>query len=457
MKMKVYLLGLAVASCLSCYVSAPVSPPMTPMQKAAFAGCVGGLPAGTQSKAFQGNFNYPKTSPVFNLDQYPWLKVDVDFVNDPPRAWQDTKWPEYTRLLLEYVKQQQTSQLDGQSGWNYYPNPNLTWYTAPWLATDPATGRECLHGMSNERSLHLSDLLGWLNLDASEAASNEKFETWAFTAYNPPGGYTLGQIWNKDGVPQTVTGKDGFSTLIKGLPFPKGALTVKLLFTTASDQTVPFLKGSPQWTIDAHQPGSNCKRSPQPAHLLQMDVAVVDERAPTNWVFTTFVYDGSYQAGDTIWQHMVSLGVQFGNDPESFPAVPMSQSKPVRQSILNDTVSIYEHQGCYKRLAGPADSPQSSCLSCHGAAYTPPVGVVHTSDNLPPAFGFEGVCTEYSQMNADYFSNLDYPKPYPSGGKSVGYTNDMPLDTSMQTQIGLGQYALFVTQGGPKACKEDVQ
>ena len=65
----------------------------------------------------------------------------------------------------------------------------------------------------------------------------------------------------------------------------------KLLFSTVTPEDVPYLKGSPRWTANRHVEKNDkffCKRTPQPVHLVQVDVAVVDERSPTNWVYGTF-------------------------------------------------------------------------------------------------------------------------------------------------------------------------
>jgi hypothetical protein len=179
-----------------------------------------------------------------------------------------------------------------------------------------------------------------------------------------------------------------------------------------------------------------------------MDVAVVDPRSPTRWVYGTFVYDGNIVA-DTFWDKLVPLGLQWGADPWTFPAVPRAESKPLRQTVLNPGVTLFEHEGCEGRLAGPVDNPMSSCVSCHASAYALPVGEAGVMGaTLPPSFGFPGACTEYSDDNAIYFQNTALPEAY-QGGQ---YPAALPLDTSLQLEVALTDYGYFNTNGAPQAC-----
>ena len=205
--------------------------------------------------------------------------------------------------------------------------------------------------------------------------------------------------------------------LARGMPFPEGTVVVKILNTTADETVVPYLKGSTSWQANAHkQTGSTystCERAVRRVHLVQMDLAVVDTRSPTRWVYSTLAYDGTLP-GKTVWDRMKPLGVQWGNDHGSFPAVPQSQSKPLRETLLSP-MNIPEHYGCGKRLAGVVDQPNSSCVSCHMGAYSAPPGVLQVQGtNVPAIFGFPGLCSEFNPANANYFSNYAYPAPFPA-------------------------------------------
>ena len=169
----------------------------------------------------------------------------------------------------------------------------------------------------------------------------------------------------------------------------------------------------------------------QISRVVQVDVAVTDSRSPTGWVYGTFAYDGN-RSGNTFWDHLLPLGVQWGSDPWTFPAVPESESQPTQQSVLNPNVNIFEHLGCVDRLAGPVDNSQSSCMSCHGSAFAAPGGATSImGTNVPPSFGFAGMCTQYSLANASYFQNLVAPQSF-SGGN---YPDALPLDTSLQLEV----------------------
>ena len=210
------------------------------------------------------------------------------------------------------------------------------------------------------------------------------FETWAVGYYNEWGGVAFGKAIPKSGQPQTA---DYMGTQMPaGLPFPPGTVVVKFLTTNAPPDCVPYLKGSPEWQIDRHVLNEatqkyTCTRAVQISRIVQVDVAVTDARSPTGWVYGTYAYDAG-QSGTTFWDHLLPLGIQFGSDPWTFPAVPKAESVPAQQSVLNPGVKIYEHFGCNNRLAGPVDNSQSSCMSCHGSAFAAPKGAVSNMSQI---------------------------------------------------------------------------
>ena len=133
------------------------------------------------------------------------------------------------------------------------------------------------------------------------------------------------------------------------------------------------------------------------------------------------------------------MGVQWGNDPWAFPAVPKAGSAAIVQSVLNKKIGTPQHFGCNGRLAGPVDNKLSSCLACHANGYAPQAGLAAAPNTTPPIFGFPGECNTFSTDNAHYFTNNQYPMSY-SGGQ---YGNLMNMDTSLQMQVAFEQYGQF--------------
>lgn len=397
----------------------------------AFRNAVNAPPPGHTGPVFELSHDYPETLPPKGAA--PWLERPVDFATQAPE-WSDG-WDDYMADLHAYIRQGQDPALSDAAGWNIEVAGRTRWYHVPWMAYNPHSGREYLHGMTNERTAHLSDLLGDERHNALTAAAGnpeEGFETWAFGVYNERGGHAIGQVVPSDGVPRTA-----------GLPFAPGTLVTKLLFTTATPEEVYFLEGAPAWTVNRHVNPSDSKdlrRQPGVVYLVQIDVAVVEPRSPTGWVFGTFAYNGTLD-GASPWDRLSPVGLQWGSDPESFPAVPANPGAPIHQSVLAP-IDIYEHDGAQGRLAGPVDNRDSSCLSCHGGAYAAsPIGTKSVmGTNVPAIFGFKGMGTTYNAENAAYFRNYPYPEPY----ANPKFAGAIPLDSSLQLAVALTEYAEFI-------------
>lgn len=445
-------------------------PAQTPDDEAAqyaFRSSVDQPPAGWDGPIFALSHDYPAADPgACSADECTWLGLDVDFSVDFTAArptWEDPIWNQYIQAIMNYVAAGQDANLADESGFQAEVDGATRWYHVPWMAYNPQVGREFVHGTTNERTAHLSDLFGdprGFGLHSlqkvppeCEALNKQGFETWAVGMYNPWGGYALGQAWPESGAPQVVDYMG--SPMPAGLPFPEGTVVAKLLFTTAPVECAPFLEGAPEWQVNRHQVDETtnrylCERDVQTVRLIQMDVAVVDLRSPTRWVYGTFAYDGTVQA-DSVWQRLVPVGLQWGSDPWTYPAVPKAESAPARQSVLNLTIrkDLYEHEGCNERLAGPVDNAKASCISCHAGAYAAPGGTpVNMGSNTPSIFGFDGMCDQYSQDNVNYFQNAVPPQAY-HGGQ---FPNAMNLDTSLQMQVAFDQYGHYSTYGEPVPC-----
>jgi len=68
--------------------------------------------------------------------------------------------------------------------------------------------------------------------------------------------------------------------------------------------------------------------------------------------------------------------------------------------------------------------------------------------NVPPAFGFDGMCVQYSLDNAVYFQNLQPPQHFPG----ARFSDSFSLDTSLQLEVAFDQYGHFHTDGKPAKC-----
>lgn len=438
-----------------------------------FRNAVSGPPPGWSGPVFVLSAGYPTTAPGRCAQTTcPWLYRQVDFRSGTPPRWEGA-WAAYMNDIFRYVTQNQTL---SPQGWNQRVNGQTRWFHVPWMAYDPVRGREFVHGMTNERSTDISDFfppgrvrvnlhVGHVRGAANGLTTEElpkgrntflgavdttrQFESWAVGFYNEWGAYAIGQaIPRESGVPRTVRLPNG--TLgARGMPFPEGTVVAKILFTTATPAEVPFLRGAPAWVADRHVQVSadsfSNRRRPDTVRLAQMDVAVRDDRSPTGWVYGTFAYNGNLP-GSSPWERMAPVGLQWGNDPASWPGVS-TRRQPLTQSVIAP-IGIPQHLGCDKRLAGPIDNPKSSCMSCHQGAYAPaPVGTRgNYGRNIPPIFGFTNICVRNAttpdstdRMNAAYVQNVRFPAAYPSFPRVSGPM--INLDSSLQLQVAFLQYA----------------
>jgi hypothetical protein len=421
----------------------------------AFRDTVDTVPLGWHGPKFKMSHNYPKEMPVCAA---PWLKRHVSFDNPNP-DWND--WKGYVQDIVDYVKEGQDLNLPNEIGWKIAVKNETRWYHVPWMAFDGERGREFVHGLTNELSTALSTFRegrgsGKERLMGSMRSNGEDplFETWSVGMYNPCGAWSIGQVIPPSGEPAVYS--EGGRMFAKGLPFPEGTVVMKILNTTADENSVPYLKGTPSWQANGHvQYGpakyATCLRRVRNVHLIQIDLAVVDSRSPTRWVYSTLAYNG-FLPGDTVWDHLEPLGVQWGNDPHTFPAVEKSNSRRLHETLLAPTnpKELPQHFGCQKRLAGAVDQQNSSCVSCHMGAYAAAPGVIDSQGvTIPAIFNFPGLCTDYNVANAGYFSNYKYPAPYPNPDPSQPnpFQNVIPLDSSLQLAVSFAQYAIFKSPG----------
>ena len=411
----------------------------------AFRNSVNEPPEDYQGPRFELSCNYPTELPAGGADM-PWMKIDVDFTDKNP-SWSDGPWLDYINAIKKYAFEGQDQNLTNDAGWKADIDGGTRWFHVPWMAYNASAGREYVHGCTSERIASVEDFDGDGVVDiatgignlqhSNDASSITHFETWAVGMYNEYAGYAFSQLFPKTGVPSLT------DNLPTGLPFPVGTCVVKTLFTTATDQEVPFLVNSPEWTVNRHKMQGDttylCERERQAVYLVQVDVAVVDPRSPTNWVFGTFAYNGTLD-GATAVERLDPVGIQFAMDPGTFPGIEKDKSEPAYQSVLNDQMTIYEHFGCNGRLCGPVDNPEASCMSCHGGAYTAPMNELDKmGENIPQIFGFDGMCTTFNEQNEAFFSNRKYPEPY----FEDMFPDAIPLDFSLQVQVAFTQYKKY--------------
>ncbi|KAG8867030.1 hypothetical protein FRB98_004411, partial [Tulasnella sp. 332] len=274
-----------------------------------------------------------------------------------------TEPEEYARLVKEYC-------WDGNRSTDFVVqnNPIRAWYHAPWMHAS-TNGREPLKGLTFERPTPPLEL-------ASQ--QTHALQNWAIGFYNAPGASLFGHVWNDPNNPNWA----------EDLKFPDGTCVFKLLMTTASNEQVFTMKGSPGWpAVIAPQPDpciapiNGAKRNSHASlvRLIQVDWAVVDWRAPIRWVFGTFMYDGTLKGVEDPWNRLSLVGVQWGNDPILDQAAYDAGRRPV-ESWLNPQVEALRKRlggrrlgwGFNGRLNGPADNFISACGSCHSFAQRNP-------------------------------------------------------------------------------------
>jgi hypothetical protein len=344
-----------------------------------------------QGPVFRLSQDYPVTLPTGGVA--PW--AGIDFKKNPK---------DYLQAVLSYAYEGNVT-----NDWYAEKNTVRRWYHAPWMHWGDK-GREFIHGMTRERTSRACEL----SID-----QNKEHQTWAVSMYNDLGGYVLGRVWANPAGPNPAAAAE----------FPPGTVAVKLLFTQATPQQVPYLSGAPEW--EAHieiQPGV---RDIATLRLLQIDIAVRDERAKTwtGWVFGTFQYDAGVKNKDP-WQKMTPVALMWGNDP-GFTQKDYDAGRRPIQSWINRKAPIVKYRrewhlemGWAGRANGPVDDQRSSCLSCHSTSQYPAY-----ADLVPSASATK------DEDKLVWFRNLK--------GKAFG-PEAQPLDNSLQLAAGIQNFYEWV-------------
>jgi hypothetical protein len=322
---------------------------------------------------FQLSHDYPAKAPVPAM---PWRAA----INDGVITTQNAA--AYTEALKQAVGKDMRVLIEDYANWNA---AQRGWYNEPWLGAL----RESIHGMYVGNSLLDKSLFQGSGL-------TKPMTTYVLTYYDKTAAQTLQKIWNKTAMKPVVTPAS--------TQFPEGSLIVKAAFITADPSVWPVMEGSQAWplyiTTDATTGGS---KTPQVVnnYFMQFDIIVKDSKsAPkTGWVFSTLVYDKN-APGKSVWDKMVPLGAQWGNDPQANSTT--NPSAPLVENWMNTAAPAYgsETLGWGGRLSGPNDGamndiaftvkgqPQqlvknaqdSSCMSCHSTAQW---------DNKNPSLGMK--------------------------------------------------------------------
>ena len=288
-----------------------------------------------------------------------WHQIDF---HDPDRV------DDYMLAVRDYIFGDDF-QSTGRVDWNT-PSALEHWFHAPLMNFNPTKQkrvgtREFLQGMTRERGLAPNKLLG----------NTAALENYAVSYYNVVGSHTLSKVWGA-GAPGKETAN------VNDVRFPVDTVAFKVLYTLGPPSVFPLHRnafcGAPTRTISVE--GKNLT-----AYLLQMDIAVRDDRASeTGWVFGTFAYKSGIEqweqcpsSAGNFWDRMQPVGLMWSNDNDNERETqgPLGKGVKVGGSIFSNAAPIYATKesglGHGKRMNGPVDNPDSSCLSCHSTAQSP--------------------------------------------------------------------------------------
>ena len=289
----------------------------------------------------------------------PWFSLAQDFPPEVPPApdlpWKPIDFQKGKAEADAYLYALRDYAFDGMIEADFEPRKNAKrrWYHAPLMNFH--NGRELVHGVTEERPLSSPEL----GIKPGRTVHN-----YAVGFYNDVGAYTFGQVFARPNEPDVEKAR-----------FAEGAMVFKILFSAATPDDFErpeayLLEGAPAWQI-ATQESKDAPGTLTTVRLLQMDVAVRDDRAkPSGWVFGTFAFDRE-ATDEPAWKRLRPVGLMWGNDPGYTPAD--QETKPLRESIVSDQIPAYakEHLGWAGRVNGPVDNPASACLSCHQTAQVP--------------------------------------------------------------------------------------
>ncbi|WP_266157042.1 hypothetical protein [Dyella silvatica] len=287
------------------------------------------------------------------------------------------------------------------------------WYNEPWLGSL----REAIRGTYGASDFGPDQFPGTDLLT--------RFNTHVLTYYDARAAYTLRKFWGDSATKPTLLTND--------TQFTEGSLIIKAAIFTSEDAKDPLdwwkaMKGAQVWNmyLGVGPPGNSNKPQVWPGYVAQFDIIVKDSQSSpdTGWVFVTLVYDSRID-GD-IWDKMVPLGAQWGNDPQA-----TADNMTLHENWINPSAPFYATRtlGWGGRLSGPNDGarnnivingvvkknfPDSACMSCHSTAQWNVSAHKMDSFLLPsiptkvsPGYG---LCDNYGKPNHKG-SNICSPEP----------------------------------------------
>lgn len=378
----------------------------------------GFAPAGIQRPLFRLSQTYPQDPPdPENLPPF----FPVDLSGDDSVEYFRANWREYLLDVRDYCFEGNL-----ETDWRVENNQLRSWYHMPWQHWG-RLGREGLRGLTKEAAIKPKQLA------ATQTAGGQ---TYAIAFYNDIAAYLIGQIWKDPDEPdvEAIKRLDGFAN---------GAVIFKLLFADIPLDQVPFLKNPISWEAYITQSFGSDDRSIRLVHLIQMDVMVKDDRAPSGWLYGTFQYNGALNKDDP-WENLIPVGLQWGNDPEvtdnEYTNLLPTETKinpKIKESIINpDTTELPPtHLGWNGRLNGPVDNPRSSCMSCHMAAQHP-----YDGHRISPLFMLGDPIPPGSPAWMLWFANLHCMTPFDEGR--------IATDSSLQLAMSLQNFYEWKTNRG---------
>lgn len=343
------------------------------------------------------------------VEERPWLAFDFE-----------TEPGDYMNAVLSTVSPHFQRTADGK----FLADGTEPWWIAPWMDYS-TSGRERLIGLTRERGPDSGDL---------SPTSEDDYQIWAVGFYNAAGAAALGEVYSDVCEPSIPV----------QFRFPRHTVAVKFLFTDADTSKVEYLANSPTYFALIDPP--NAPRDTQvddrvksEVRLLQVDIAVKDNRArSTDWVFGTFGWVGPPQ-GDELYDNLVPVSLQWGNDPGVY-------NDDINQSWVNDDLDgvmfgwdARPTLGFNGRANGPADNIRSSCLSCHATARTP-----RSSLGLLGRFNMAQIDDEDAvRPHVDtYFQNITSRQIFTPDEQAVA-----SLDYSLQLEAGIYRMCLACRTG----------
>ena len=302
--------------------------------------------AGTKLPRYQIKADFDKIKINEKIDR-PWKDMDI---STPEGA------EKFALMLQKYFYEGMIDQNKSNPNMNFIAQKNKVrdWCHMPWLNVGDR-GRDAIHGLTKEMDLEPSPIYP----EAANPANPESMgSNWGVGYYNSYACKTIGNVF---GTPENPVAEPSIKN--ETTQFADGSVSAKILFSTAQFKA---LEGSLQLKANVSLEKQTARALRDVTHL-QMDIAVKDSTLKgthpeaNHWVMITYYYDKDYTLPKDFkfskamsgLKHMRPAGIQVGFIPEHTTIFAGAKTNQVNGS-----------------LNGPADNPESSCMSCHAAAGT---------------------------------------------------------------------------------------